>query len=77
MIPVKNESFFENISSMQDDGKGGREKTLRTEIQVDTNYSNVEIPTLITGSAKKMPGTPSERHHGGHHSLSSNNIHPS
>ena len=77
MIPVRNESFFENISSMQDESHGGRDKILKTEIQVTTNYSNLEIPTLITGSAKKMPGTPSERHHGGHHSLSSNNIHPS
>jgi hypothetical protein len=34
---------------------------VKTEIQVDNNYAQIEIPNLMSGSAKKMPGTPSEK----------------
>jgi hypothetical protein len=35
---------------------------MRTEIQVETVYANLDIPTiLLGGSGKKVPGTPSEK----------------
>jgi hypothetical protein len=39
----------------------GRDKIVKTEIQVDNNYTNMDIPVMIGGSSKKMPGTPSEK----------------
>ena len=60
MRPLRNNEdlIFENDGQRQFIGS---DKNTRAQIQVDMNYIQIEIPKLHGSSAKKMPGTPSEK----------------